>query len=165
MYERYELDHEAYNRRAQAGPCFICRILANDPSFPHHLICRDTIAIAFLDAYPALFGHTLVAPCEHREQVTGDFTEQEYADLQRIVYRVAEAVRLEVRAERVYLLSLGSNQGNAHVHWHVVPLPPGVRYEEQQLQALTKGVLRIPEQEQAELAERLRRRLDEASVN
>ena len=30
--------------------------------------------------------------------------------------------------ERLYLLSLGSHQGNAHVHWHIAPLPPGVPY-------------------------------------
>jgi diadenosine tetraphosphate (Ap4A) HIT family hydrolase len=34
--------------------------------------------------------------------------------------------------ERRYVLSLGSQQGNRHVHWHVVPLPPGVPYHEQQ---------------------------------
>jgi hypothetical protein len=34
-----------------------------------------------------------------------------------------------VGAERMYLYTFGSNQGNSHVHWHVVPLPPGVSYE------------------------------------
>jgi hypothetical protein len=43
----------------------------------------------------------LVAPKEHREQVTGDFTMEEYIGLQRLVYRVTEAVREEVGAERM----------------------------------------------------------------
>jgi hypothetical protein len=63
---------------------------------------------------------------------------------------VVEAVREEVGAERMYVMTLGSNQGNAHVHWHVVPLPPGVCYEEQQFAALMlerAGALRIPEEE------------------
>ncbi len=37
---------------------------------------------------------------------------------------------------RMYSLSLGSQQGNSHVHWHVAPLPPGVPYEQQQFYAL-----------------------------
>ena len=74
-------------------------------------------------------------------------------------------MREEVGAERVYLLSLGSNQGNAHVHWHVVPLPPGTPYEEQQFVALmleTVGALEIPEKEQASLAARIGRRMEES---
>lgn len=43
------------------------------------------------------------------------------------VYRVARAVEQVVPSERTYVLSLGSQQGNAHVHWHIAPLPPGGR--------------------------------------
>jgi len=69
----------------------------------------------------------LVCPKEQREQATADFSAEEYLALQRaVLHRVAEAVREEVGAERMYVLTLGSNQGNAHVHWHVGPLPPGV---------------------------------------
>jgi len=61
----------------------------------------------------------------------------------------------------MYLYTFGSNQGNAHVHWHVVPLPPGVPYEEQQgaWAGWDSGVLKIPQQEMSELAERIGRRL------
>ena len=61
-----------------------------------------------------------------------DFSIEEYLDLQQVVYRVSEAVRQEVRAERMNLYASGSHEGNSHVHGHVVPLPPGVPYEEQQ---------------------------------
>ena len=54
-------------------------------------------------------------PKRHREQATADFTVEEYLALQRIVYRITEAVRGEVGAERMYVMSLESNQGNAHV--------------------------------------------------
>jgi diadenosine tetraphosphate (Ap4A) HIT family hydrolase len=91
--------------------------------------------------------------------VTGDFDIDEYTALQRVLHEVAEGVRQEVGAERVYLLSLGSNEGNSHVHWHIAPLPPGVPYDEQQLAALRADALDIPDDEQASLAERLRRRL------
>ena len=74
--------------------------------------------------------------------------------MQRGVYQVAEAVRRSVETERVYILSLGSQQGNRHVHWHVAPLPYGVPFKEQQLDALhiKKGVLELAEEEMAGLA-------------
>jgi diadenosine tetraphosphate (Ap4A) HIT family hydrolase len=61
---------------------------------------------------------------------------------------------------QLYLLSLGSNQGNAHVHWHIVPLPAGVPYREQQLGIYRKGILKIPEEEMAALAARLAKRIE-----
>ena len=45
-----------------------------------------------------------------------DLDEASYLDLQRIVNRVAGAVSAVVPTEDVYVLSLGSQQGNAHVH-------------------------------------------------
>lgn len=159
MFERHKLDLDAYHRRVRTGPCFICQIVARHPEYPAHIVYEDEEAIAFLDKYPALYGHTLVAPREHREQVTGHFSLDEYLDLQRRVYRVAEAVRLEVGAERVYIYAFGSNQGNSHVHWHVAPLPPGVPYRQQQLAAIRQDPLRIPEEERASLAARIRRRI------
>ena len=161
MDEYSPFDMESYVARIRTGPCFICGIV-DDKDGSHHLIYRDEVAIAFLNKYPTLYGYTLVAPIEHREQVTGDFTAEEYLSLQSVVYRVAEAVRLELGAERVYILSLGSQQGNRHVHWHIAPLPPGVPFEEQQLEALMvtrKGYLHLAEEEMSALARRLGERL------
>ena len=64
-------------------------------------------------------------------------------------------------AERIYPLSLGSQQANAHVHWHVAPLPPGVPYEQQEFSALRKdnGILDLPEADRAELAQTIRSHL------
>ena len=163
MCERYQIDWEAYHQRARTGPCFICQIIDRDPDFPADIIYEDDISIVFLDRYPRVLGYTLVAPRRHREQVTGDFTLAEYLDLQGMVYRVAEAVRQEMGAERVYLLSLGSNQGNAHVHWHIVPLPPGVPYDEQQLAVYKHGIVRVPEEDRVSLAARIRERIERAT--
>jgi ATP adenylyltransferase len=121
-------------------------------------VYEDEHAIAFLNKYPALYGYVLVAPKEHREQVTGDFSRAEFLRLQDVVHRVGEAVRSAVPTERLYVLSLGSQQGNRHVHWHLAPLPPGVPFEQQQLAALgTSLCLDLSDEENAELAERIRR--------
>jgi diadenosine tetraphosphate (Ap4A) HIT family hydrolase len=102
MFERYQPDLDAYVRRVRTGPCFVCAILARDPEFPdHHIIYEDEDAIVFLAMNPTQYGYTLVAPKKHKEQVTGDFTVEEYLGLQRVVHRVAEAVREEVGAERM----------------------------------------------------------------
>jgi ATP adenylyltransferase len=86
---------------------------------------------------------------------------EEYIDVQRPVYRVSEAVREEVGAERMYIFIFGSNQGNSHVHWHVVPLPPDVSYEDQQgaWASWGKGVLRVLQEEMVSLAARIGRRV------
>jgi diadenosine tetraphosphate (Ap4A) HIT family hydrolase len=124
------------------------------------VVFEDDVAIAFLSRYPALLGHTLVAPRRHLEHVTGDFSSAEYLALQRVVHRVGEALRATVPTERLYVLSLGSREGNRHVHWHLAPLPPGVPFAEQQLAALnTDEVLDLRDDELAELAARVRETL------
>ena len=137
--------------------CFICAIAAGEDK-RHHVVYEDEGAIAFLNRFPTLEGYTIVAPREHREQVTGDLSADEYLALQRVVYGVAEGVRAVLEPERIYILSLGSQAANAHVHWHVAPLPPGVPFEEQQLEALSwaSGILDVSDAEMAALADRLK---------
>lgn len=148
-----------------AGTCFLCRLAEGDPTLPpHHIIWRGGGAIAFLNRFPTVYGYVLVAPEAHLEQVTGDFSLHQYLGLQRVVHTLAEAVRLELRPDRVYILSLGSQQANAHVHWHIVPCPPGVPLEQQQLALLNAkegGVLQLEHSEGEALALRLRERLPE----
>jgi diadenosine tetraphosphate (Ap4A) HIT family hydrolase len=128
----------------------------------NHIVYQNDTFIAFLNKYPVLYGYVLVAPVTHKEQVTGDFTADEYLDLQRFIYRTAEAVRKALDTERVYILSLGSQQGNRHVHWHIVPLPSGVPFKEQQLEALRveNGILDIPDHEMEDLARLICEHLD-----
>ncbi len=157
MPQRQPFDLQAYVHDIQRRPCFICEMIAHNPAFAHEIIYEDDTAIAFLNKYPPLYGYVLVAPRQHHEQVTGDFTPIEYLTLQRVIYRVAEAVRQVVQPERMYILSLGSQQGNKHVHWHIAPLPFGVPFEEQQLEALSikHGVLQLSAEEMSTLAAQL----------
>lgn len=160
-FERYHPDLEKLHHGFQTNPCFICAIVNKEISSPAHIIFENDDAIVFLDKYPRQYGYTLVAPKKHLEQVTRDFDLKDYLELQKLVYFVSEAVREEVGAERMYIFTFGSNQGNAHVHWHVVPLPPGTPYKEQQGEAISwrKGVLKIPDEEMLDLAKRIGQRL------
>jgi ATP adenylyltransferase len=156
MDKRKRVDFNAI-REELRGRCFICEMLAGNPEYQHHVVYDDDRAVAFLNRYPSLYGYVLVAPKDHREQVTGDFSLDEYLHLQAVVHRVGEAIRQVVPTERLYVLSLGSQQANRHVHWHLVPAPPGLPFEQQQLAALDSNiVLDLTQAEQADLASRLR---------
>jgi diadenosine tetraphosphate (Ap4A) HIT family hydrolase len=157
---RRPFDLEAYTRAVRGGPCFICALVDGRPG-PNRIVYEDEIAVAWLNPWPTLLGYTIVAPRRHVEAVTGDFDEDEYVALQHVVHRVGEAVRRTAPTERLYVLALGTREGNSHVHWHVAPLPPGVPYEEQQLEALSVavGVLDVSDAELDDLAAALRARL------
>ncbi|MEM7226359.1 MAG: HIT family protein [Pseudomonadota bacterium] len=155
---RKPIDLGALHQASNAGLCFICEMLRGTSGFEHEVVAETDDAVAFLDRYPTLFGRTIVAPKRHLEAVCGDFSQAEYLALQGLVYRVAEAIRKVLSPERVYVLSLGSRDGNAHVHWHIAPLPPGLPLDQQQHHALMHehGVIEDSNWERRDFVERLR---------
>lgn len=153
--ERISIDHD-WLRRSLAGTCFICEYVAGNPEHFHHMVYEDDETVAFLNKYPTVHEYVIVAPKQHKEKVTGDFTEREYIQLQRVIHRVGEAIRRTVPTERLYVLSLGSQQGNRHVHWHLAPLPPGTPYEAQQYRALNRNdYLQLSSGEAEQLAQQI----------
>ncbi|WP_068004060.1 HIT family protein [Nocardia pseudobrasiliensis] len=165
MRERISFDVDDYIRRVQSSPCFVCAIVAGEhDSDLEQIIAEDEENIAFLCRYPTLLGHVLVAPKLHREHLFRDLDEAAYLRLMSMVHRVARAVEQAVPVERSYLLSLGSQQGNSHLHLHIAPLPPDVPYREQQLHAMMaeNGVLAWSREQAFALADRLRAALAQA---
>jgi histidine triad (HIT) family protein len=163
MPPRIPFDSQAYEQRIREGPCFICALAAGDAEYraTNVMIHEDPEVLVFLNRYPTLLGYTLVCPRKHVEHVVADFSEDEYLNLQRWVHAVGRAIQQVVPTERLYVLSLGSQQGNRHVHWHLAPLPPGVPFEEQQLAALSmrRGVLQMDRAEAEALATGIRSHL------
>jgi diadenosine tetraphosphate (Ap4A) HIT family hydrolase len=155
------MDLDAYERRTRGGGCFICALVAGEPGSEHEIIYDDGVHLAFLSRYPTLYGYTLVVPKAHVELVHRDLDRDAYLRLQDVVYRVARALESVVPCERVYVLSLGSQQGNRHVHWHVAPLPPGTPYAQQQYHALMaeNGVIPWTAAQAATLGAQLRHAL------
>ncbi|MFF2847919.1 HIT family protein [Streptomyces sp. NPDC058001] len=151
-------DPTAYVERARRGPCFVCEFLAGNPDYAHETVYEDEDHIAFLDRWPTVPGKVLVAPKAHIGHVVRDLDERAYTGLMRVVREVALAVEDVYPTERMYLYSLGSMQGNAHLHWHIAALPPGVPYEQQQFHQLMteNGVLSFSAEEAAAAATRLR---------
>ncbi|WP_406314547.1 HIT family protein [Streptosporangium sp. NBC_01639] len=158
---RVPFDLESYSRRSQTGPCFICGIVNRDPSQPEEIVYDDGRHIGFLARFAALPGYVLVAPKRHIEHVVRDLDVEQFIDVMHVVRRVALALEASVPCERTYLLSLGSQQGNAHLHWHIAALPPGVPYEQQQYHALMaeNGVIEHTPEEATDLAAKIRQAL------
>jgi histidine triad (HIT) family protein/ATP adenylyltransferase len=156
--DQQPLDLEAYVKRSRNGPCFVCAFLAGNPDYPHATVFEDADHVAFLDRWPTVPGKVLVAPKAHFEHVVRDLDEAAYGRLMLFVREVALAVEAVCGSERTYLYSLGSQQGNAHLHWHIAALPPGVPYPEQQFHALMteNGVLTLSPELAASMAARLR---------
>lgn len=160
MREKHPCDLGASEQRVKEGPCFLCELVAG--TNPHHVISEDQSAMVFWATYASLPGYALLAPREHREQATGDFPLEASLQLQRLMSQLAEAIRQVVPTERLSILTLGRQQGNRHVPWHVAPLPPGVPSEQQPDAALasSKGVLALPDEDMAELARSIRQALE-----
>lgn len=156
-FPRKEFDVDAYVARVRGDACFICALVNGESE--HEVISETDDHIAFLSAYPTLLGHTLVSPKRHIEDIVDDLDPEGYLAIQALVHRVARALKRVVPTERMYVMSLGSAQGNAHIHWHVAPLPPGVPYRRQQYHALmseTAGILDMSKADTRRLGERIR---------
>ncbi|MGC4998184.1 HIT family protein [Streptomyces sp. DT195] len=155
------MDLDAYIARSRNGPCFICAYVDGHPDYQHEPVYEDDAHVAFLDRWPTLPGKLLVAPKAHVEHAVRDLDETAYTDLMLTVRTIALAMEEVLRPERTYLLSLGSQQGNAHLHWHIAGLPPGVPYEHQQFHALMteNGALTPTPAANADLARQLRARV------
>jgi diadenosine tetraphosphate (Ap4A) HIT family hydrolase len=162
--DRIPMDIDEYLRRSHRRGCFICAIVAGEPGYEQEeVFLDDGEHIAFLNRYPTVPGYVLVAPRRHVEHTVRELSLDEYLRLQAVVHRVARAVEAVVPSERMYLLSLGSQQRNAHVHWHIAPLPPGTPFAQQQFHALMAehGVIPWSREQATQLAARLRAALHE----
>jgi len=159
--DRLPVDMAAYALRT-AETCFVCAFLAGDPEYRHEIVCEDDAHVAFLSRYPTLVGYVIVSPKAHIEHVVRDLAEPDFLRLMAFVRRVALAVETVTEPERTYLLSLGSQSGNTHLHWHIAPLPSGVPYGQQQFHALMieNGVLDVSPAAMTDLARRIRQAID-----
>ena len=154
---RQPFDLAGLVQRTKTGPCFICGLVSGDPAYIHHIVTQDDDTIVFLSEYPTQPGYCLVAPKTHIEDLADGLSPDAYLRVQSIVHRLSRALKQIFDAERLYVLSLGSQQGNSHLHWHVVPLPKGVPYEQQQYHTLMSehGVLQLSDVEMADMAARI----------
>ena len=129
--------------------CVFCEIVKLET--PSQRVYEDDEYIAFLDINPINFGHTLVVPKAHYENVL-DVPPEVIAGMIKIAKKVAPAV---VEAMRADGFNIGINNGRAagqlvdHVHIHVIPRfeadnlkswPSRFRYAEGEMGATAKKI-------------------------
>ncbi len=102
--------------------CIFCKIVAGE--LPAFKVYEDENVIAFLDIFPANFGHTLVIPKEHFSGLR-ELHEEKAKFLFPVGQKVAKALYEEpFNAQGVnFLLSDGKVAGQEifHIHLHVIP--------------------------------------------
>jgi len=86
---------------------------------PCYKIAEDENYFAFLDINPLNEGHTLVIP-KIEEDYLFDLGDQEIGGLLVFAKRVAKAIELEIKCERIGIAVLGLEVPHAHIH--LVPI-------------------------------------------
>lgn len=89
------------------------RIAAGE--IPSYKVAEDDRFFAFLDINPVQPGHTLVIPRGEIDNIF-DLSQDEYADLQRFAWRVAQAVKASVPCRKVGVAVIGLEVPHAHIH-------------------------------------------------
>ncbi len=130
--------------------CIFCKIVKGE--IPCAKLAETAQSLAFLDIMPLNKGHALVIPKKHAENVL-DISEDEMADIGRLVHKLASAIK---KATGAVGLNLIQNNGKAahqfvmHFHMHIIPRfsndsfgfnwNPG-KYEEGEMQQMQKKIL------------------------
>ncbi|GAD52538.1 Bis(5'-nucleosyl)-tetraphosphatase [Halarchaeum acidiphilum MH1-52-1] len=133
--------------------CHFCAIAAGDAD-AHRLYETDDV-VAFLDANPAVRGHTLVVPTIHERDVLDDPSEA--ADVFAAVQTVGRALRVALDADGVSVFYTTPELVGDVTHPHVHLLPRDA--DDDVHLALERGTL--DDAAATRLAERLRERVDE----
>ncbi len=89
------------------------RIAAGE--IPSYKVAEDDSFFAFLDINPVQAGHTLVIPRREIDNIF-DLSQDEYADLQRFAWRVAQAVKAAVPCRKIGVAVIGLEVPHAHIH-------------------------------------------------
>lgn len=86
---------------------------------PCYKIAEDENHLAFLDIFPLQRGHTLVIPKKETDKLF-DLTEEEYLNLQKFAYKIAQAIEKAIPCNRVGVTVIGLEV--PHTHIHLIPI-------------------------------------------
>ncbi len=101
--------------------CIFCRIIASQ--LPAARVLETKEVLAFLDIAPVHYGHTLVIPKAHHENLL-DLPDALWMEMGQVCRRVAQALRAALHAQG---FNIGMNNFEAagqevfHAHLHVIP--------------------------------------------
>ncbi len=96
--------------------CIFCKIISG--SEKSWKIYEDDTTLAFLDAFPVTEGHVIVAFKKHVKDVF-ELSDGEFIHMVKVARKVAEAMRKELKADFVNIITAQSVIKHAFIH--VVP--------------------------------------------
>ncbi len=125
----YIKDPDRAKLPASPSGCFLCDAAQSPAEDADRLVvARRGPALAVLNRFPYNNGHLLVAPTEHRGDLT-DLTPQQSAACQSLLADLCAVLREALNAQGFNVgLNLGAAAGAGlpgHLHWHLVPRWPG----------------------------------------
>ena len=101
--------------------CIFCKIVAGD--IPSYNVYEDDYVLAFLDIAPVNYGHTLVIPKKHFENLES-IDEESFALLMRAVKRVALVLKNKLGISSYNIIENNDSiagQVIPHLHFHIIP--------------------------------------------
>ncbi len=101
--------------------CIFCKIIKGE--IPCHRVYEDEDIVAFLDAFPANSGHTLVLPKAHYKDLS-QLPESLLFKVMKVVKQLTPAITRALGAEGINLfLNDGRAAGQIvdHLHLHILP--------------------------------------------
>ena len=105
--------------------CIFCKIVAGQA--PAAKVAESEHALAFMDLFPSVEGHTLIIPKRHYDDVFGA-DDETLADVHRLVRRVAIAMDRALAPDGLMMFQLNraaAGQTVFHYHAHLVPRSAG----------------------------------------
>ena len=105
--------------------CIFCQIATGRASAAK--VAESEHALAFMDLFPSVEGHTLIIPKRHYDDVFGA-DDETLADVHRLVRRVAIAMDRALAPDGLMMFQLNraaAGQTVFHYHAHLVPRSAG----------------------------------------
>lgn len=101
--------------------CIFCKIIKEEILF--HRVYEDENNLAFLDIKPSAFGHTLIIPKKHFENIL-DIDEQSLKSLILAVQKTGKIIQEKFKPSGIKVIQRnGQDAGQeiGHVHFHIMP--------------------------------------------
>ncbi len=122
LWAPWRLDY--VSRPDKSEDCFLCAAAATDDDRGRWVVARGETCFCLLNAWPYNNGHMMVAPLEHKADLT-DLNDDELLEHMQTVRRCLEALGEVLGPQGFNVgLNLGAAAGAgvpAHLHWHIVP--------------------------------------------
>lgn len=101
--------------------CIFCQII--NRQLPAEILYEDEALIAILDINPMNYGHTLVIPKEHTENMI-EVAPNLIPSIFQLSQNLAKAIRQSLQADGINIISnIGHAAGQSvfHTHIHIIP--------------------------------------------